>query len=170
MRRELLDPTRMPDIGWCFRSRVSRWPSSDPLKKRDEKQTRNNLGAEFPFGQAHLIDGKEMRARFDRAYEARLVAGHSVSLGARALWVSLYHEEATDPVNRVGAGAGLANPVIYRAPLDRTRSEVLDEHDEPTDVVQHGAADDELTISEAKRRLALTLGIDPSSVKIVIEA
>ena len=122
------------------------------------------------YGQAHLIDGEEMQARFDRAYEARLAAGHAVSLGSGSMWVSLYHNEATDPVNRVGAGAGLTNPVIYRAPLDRTRSEGQDEHDEPTDVVQPGAVDDELTINEAKRRLALTLGIDPSSVKIVIEA
>ena len=124
------------------------------------------------YGQAHLIDGKEMRERFDRAYKARLAAGHAVSLGSGSMWVSLYHEHeaATDPVNWVGGGAGLTNPAIYRAPLERTKSEVLDEHDEPTDVVQPGAIDDELTINEAKRRLALTFGIDPSSVKIVIEA
>jgi len=72
--------------------------------------------AETPrFAQVHLIPGDEMRDRFDRAYAARKVAGHS-DPARNGLWVSLYHEEAKSPANRVGAGAPEASP-IARVPL-----------------------------------------------------
>ena len=41
------------------------------------------------FAQVHMIDGNEMRERFDRACAARLKAGHAIPLG-RGVWVSLY--------------------------------------------------------------------------------
>ena len=122
------------------------------------------------FAQAHLIDGDEMRSRFDRAYRARLDAGHSIPLG-RGVWVSLYHEEVQDPVNRVGSGAGLAHPAILRVRING-----LGTTDEPEEVetndeaVSDQEAEETLTIVEAKRRLALTFGVEPSSVKITIEA
>ena len=126
--------------------------------------------AEQPrYAQAHLIGGEEMRARFDRAYQARRSAGHTIPVG-RGVWISLYQEEARDPVNRVGAGAGLTNQAIYRTSLDKLGPEVQEEEVKPAEAVQTGATRDDLTISEAKRRLALTLGVEPSSVKIVIEA
>ena len=110
------------------------------------------------FIQIHMIDANEMRDRFDRAYDARRAAGHSVPEG-RGVWVSLYEEESTDPVSHVGAGAGIAHPPIVRVPLD--------EVDAPST-----NADDEkpLTIREAKARLARTLGVDPASIKITVEA
>ena len=122
------------------------------------------------FAQAHLIDGDEMRDRFDRAYRARLEAGHSIPLG-RGVWVSLYLEEIDEPVNRVGAGAGLAHPPILRVPLDGGPSEAGEEEaDGAEEASSDGGADESLTIAEAKRRLAQTFGVDPSNVKITIEA
>lgn len=115
------------------------------------------------FANVHMIDGDEMRDRFDRTYAARKAAGHQIPLG-RGVWLSLYHQEADEPPNRVGAGAGLKHPPIARVPLtdaDDSRNKAIQPHDE------NGEA---LTISEAKRRLALTFGVTPDSVKIVIEA
>ena len=120
-------------------------------------------------GQAHLISGEEMRARFDRAYQARKAAGHTIPVG-RGVWIPLYQDDAQNPVNRVGAGAGLTNQAIYRAPLEKPRPEVQDEEARSAEAAQTEAARGELTIDEAKRGLAATFGIDPSNVKIVIEA
>ena len=58
-----------------------------------------------------------MRARFDRAYAARIKAGYKIPLG-RGVWVSLYSPEATDPVTYVGAGAGLKSPPIAKVALE----------------------------------------------------
>src|SRR5262245_30293778 len=41
------------------------------------------------FAQVHWIDAEEMRDRFDRAYAARMAAGHTIPLG-RGVWVPLY--------------------------------------------------------------------------------
>ncbi len=118
------------------------------------------------FAQAHLIDGSEMRDRFDRAYRARLAAGHSIP-ERRGVWISLYQEEAKDPVNRVGAGAGLAHPAILRVPLDAAESaKDLDCYEAP----DSKKGEVPLTIAEAKQRLAITFGVAPANVKITIEA
>jgi hypothetical protein len=64
----------------------------------------------------------------------------------------------------VGAGAGLKYPPIATVPL---QPEGL------SDFEEQGAADHNeapLTIAEAKRRLAVSLGVDPASIKITIEA
>lgn len=122
------------------------------------------------FAQAHLIKGDEMRDRFDRAYRSRLDAGHSIPLG-RGVWVSLYLQEVNDPVNRVGAGAGLAHPAVLRVPLDGQPADIpADEVEGAEEASFDSGQDGSLTIAEAKRRLALTFGVDPSSVKITIEA
>lgn len=116
------------------------------------------------FAKVHMIEGDEMRQRFDRAYAARIAAGYSIPLG-RGVWVSLYDREATDPVTHVGAGAGLDHPPIAIVPLEPKE---LD-----PDVAIEGKGvdnkDKPLTIPEAKRRLATTLGVDPSSIKITVE-
>ena len=49
------------------------------------------------FAQVHFFDAAELRQRFDRAYSARVAAGHQIPKG-RGVWVSLYHDEATDPI------------------------------------------------------------------------
>jgi len=117
------------------------------------------------FAQVHMIEADEMRLRFDRAYRARVAAGYSIPLG-RGVWVSLYDSDAPNPVTHVGGGAGLDHPPIARIPLEpvepdtevTVKAKELDGRDEP------------LTIAEAKRRLGMTLGVDPSSIKITIEA
>ena len=64
-----------------------------------------------------MIDANEMRDRFDRAYAARLAADHTIPM-KRGVWLSLYEEEGTNPVQRVGAGAGLTNqPIAKEVPL-----------------------------------------------------
>jgi hypothetical protein len=120
------------------------------------------------FGQVHMIEASEMRERFDRAYAARRKAGHTIQLG-RGLWLSLYHREALEPVNLVGAGAGIANAPVARTPLEE------DPEDSTGLAASKGAInssrnDELLSIAEAKRRLAITLGVDPSSIKITVEA
>ena len=120
------------------------------------------------FAQAHLIDGDEMRDRYDRAYQARLDAGHSIPVG-RGVWVSLYQQEAQTPVNRIGAGAGLAHPAILRTLLDGPGPDEPGESD-GFEEADSAMVEENLTIAEAKHRLAMTFGVDPSSVKITIEA
>jgi hypothetical protein len=120
------------------------------------------------FAQVHMIDGAEMRDRFDRAYKARLAAGHTIPRG-RGVWVPLYIADSTDQPSHVGAGAGLKNPPISRVPLN---SVDLTPHIKPPEFPEVGHEDNEplLTIPEAKRRLAITLGVDPSNIKILVDA
>jgi len=113
------------------------------------------------FVQVHMIEADEMRQRFDRAYKARKKAEHVIPLG-RGLWVSLYDEERDHPVSYVGAGAGLAHPPIARVPLVTGMLTTKDSER------RNGAFT--IEIEEAKRRLADALGIEPSSIKISIEA
>lgn len=116
------------------------------------------------FAQIHLLDADDVRARFDRAYAARIEAGYKIPVG-RGVWVSLYHPEGNDPVTHVGAGAGLASAPIAKVALASQKSLAQQEPVQMHD----GALEEGLTIPEAKRRLALTFGIDPDNVKITIE-
>ena len=113
----------------------------------------------------HLIDGKDMRERFDRAYAARLAAGHTIRPG-HGVWLPLYIEDSADQASHVGGGAGLANPPICRVPLT-PESSVAQVRQPETNIV---GEEPPLTIPEAKRRLAVSLGVDPSNIKITVEA
>jgi hypothetical protein len=115
------------------------------------------------FAQVHLIDGAEMRDRFDRAYQARLKAGHSIPPG-QGVWVPLYIPEDSDP-SHVGGGAGIAHPAIKRVPLS---AQDLPPALEKSQQTNHSLGMQ--PIQEAKRQLAAALGIDPSSIKITIDA
>jgi hypothetical protein len=130
------------------------------------------------FAQVHMIDGNEMRDRFDRAYAARLKAGHTIPLG-RGVWVSLYFPDSDKTTSHVGGGAGLVHPPIKRVPLnleglDRTphsRATGGGIHGSPhSQVAEMGSGEPPLTISEAKRLLGITLGVDSSQIKITVEA
>jgi hypothetical protein len=124
------------------------------------------------FVRVHMIEGDEARARFDRAYAARKAAGHTVPVG-RGVWISLYEKESEYPVNRVGAGAATDENEIGRFPLDgwtddpEVEGEDLPPKDRPP-LIGAGADDDPLTIAEAKRRLAISLGVSESDIKITI--
>ena len=111
------------------------------------------------FGQVHFVEGDEMRARFDRAYEARMAAGHQLDVG-RGIWLSVYDREANPPVRLVGAGVGLDNAPIARLPLWPENKE------QNFDI----GRTDSITILEAKELLARSLGVDPSNIRISIEA
>ena len=120
------------------------------------------------FARVHMIEASEMKTRFDRAYTGRLDAGHSIPVG-RGVWLSLYDEEASDPVTLVGAGAGIANPPLARVPLDVPAPGMPSARTtQPVEV--RNAGEESLTIAEAKARLARTLGVDPSNIKITVEA
>ncbi|HXQ46066.1 MAG TPA: hypothetical protein VN806_05580 [Caulobacteraceae bacterium] len=126
----------------------------------------------------HMIPGEEARERFNRAFAARKAARYTLPAG-RGIWVSLYEKDAKDPVTHVGAGAGLAHPAI--GVLDLTKSslptggeeDVDDEAEDAEEAAQTaaGAPAEEapLTIPEAKRRLAASLGVPESAIKITIE-
>jgi hypothetical protein len=126
----------------------------------------------------HMIPGDEARDRFNRAFAARKAARHTLPAG-RGIWVSLYEKDARDPVTHVGAGAGLAHPAI--GILDMTKStlptggdeDVDDETDDTEDATPPAATspaeEAPLTIPEAKRRLAASLGVPESAIKITIE-
>lgn len=120
------------------------------------------------FAQVHLIEGDEMRARFDRAYAARKKAGYTLPVG-RGIWVSLYDKEAESPVTLVGAGAGLDHQAIAKVPLSAQEVAALAEEPEPESVASR-ADEVPLTIPEAKRRLALSLGVAESEIKITISS
>jgi hypothetical protein len=127
------------------------------------------------YALVHMIDGNEMRDRFDRAYKARKAAGHSIPLG-RGVWVSLYLPDAKEPVSQVGGGAGLDNPPIARVPLQpqefsgSVKPEGAEGDDRQPETTGADSEGKPLTINEAKQRLALSLGVDPSAIKITIEA
>lgn len=117
------------------------------------------------FALVHMIDGDNLRDRFDRAYAARKAAGYKIPIG-RGMWVSLYLKDSAHTPTHVGAGAGLDYPPLARIPLDPS--------DLPAPRAEKPAAapdaEQPLTLAEAKRRLALTFGVDPSNIKIIVDA
>lgn len=134
------------------------------------------------FAKVHLMDGDNIRDRFNRAYKARMDAGHSIPVG-RGVWVSLYEKEQKLPVTLVGAGAGLEFKPIKTIPIDMSamlsggeaddeddsRAEDTEERTEKATAQVASVEETPLTIAEAKRRLAATLGVDISAIKITIE-
>lgn len=119
------------------------------------------------FAQVHLLPADEVRDRFDRAYAARKTAGHTIPVG-RGVWVSLYEKESTNPVSFVGAGIGLKYPPVDRVPLTGISAAPImhPAADEPDEREQ--ADEEPLTIAEAKRRLAKSLGVTEGDIKITI--
>lgn len=116
-------------------------------------------------GLVYMVDGDEMRERFDRAYRARLDAGHSIPLG-RGVWVSMFVAEDPDAPSSIGGGIALGKQPLLSVKLDDVDGEAVAEPVQAS-TPHHEAP---LTIAEAKRRLAQSLGVDPEKVKIVIEA
>ncbi len=115
------------------------------------------------FAKVHMLDGDEMRDRFNRAYAARMRAGHSIPIGS-GVWVSLYIPEGNEHVSHVGAGAGLKTPPIATIPL-------IDDVSPAVEAVAGVENNFEpLSIPDAKRRLALTLGVEPENIKITVDA
>ena len=125
------------------------------------------------LARVHMIPADEARSRFDRAYEARKAAGHVLHDG-RGIWLSLYDKDGNDPVTHVGAGMGLDYPAL--ATIDLTKASLPDgsgkseeQEDDEDDAAASEPEPETLTIPEAKRRLALTLGVPETAIKISIE-
>jgi hypothetical protein len=114
--------------------------------------------------QIHFIDANEVRQRFDRAYGARRAAKRKIEPG-QGVWIPLYVPEAATPVNRVGAGLGLDHKPFATFPLPADAS-----LQSPPDETSQSFPDDSITIAEAKRRLAKTLGVEIEKITITIEA
>lgn len=119
------------------------------------------------FANVHLIDRQDLVSRFDRAYRARLAADHKIPIG-RGVWISLYEDEKQSPVNLIGAGVGNRVPPLAKVAL--TKRHVAEPPPITDDrIVPKSDEERPLTIPEAKRRLALTFGVDPSAIKISVE-
>lgn len=122
----------------------------------------------------HMIPGDEARDRFNRAYAARDKAGHSQPDG-RGIWLSLYDRETPGgPVANVGGGMGIDYKPILTQDLRKdplTDAESVRVADEPAVISPATSADAgaPLTIPEAKRRLAQTLGVPETAIRITVE-
>ncbi|MBW4028873.1 MAG: hypothetical protein HIU93_16020 [Acidobacteria bacterium] len=123
----------------------------------------------------HMIPGDEARYRFNRAYAARKAAQHALHDG-RGIWLSLYDKDEAEPVTHVGGGMGLDYQPL--ATLDLTKGPPAQndtgeddsaEDEERTAQVGACSAIENLTIPEAKRQLAKSLGVPESAIKISIE-
>ncbi|ULB12541.1 hypothetical protein ORIO_22475 (plasmid) [Cereibacter azotoformans] len=114
---------------------------------------------------AYLSEAEEMRARFDKAYRARLDAGHSIPVG-RGVWVSMFVPEDPTSPSTVGGGIALGKQPLFSVSIDGDGINL------PPSMAQELEPSDEgpLTIAEAKRRLALSLGVSVDKIRIVIEA
>lgn len=119
------------------------------------------------FALVHMFDQADIKSRMDRAYQARMNAKRSIPVG-RGVWVSLYDDDNGSP-SFAGAGAGKASPPIARVPLKKGElgPVVPDAPDAP---ISPRSGLQPLTINEAKQRLAITFGVDPSHIKITVEA
>lgn len=125
------------------------------------------------FALVHVLDADDMRHRFDRTYEARRKAGHVLPAG-RGVWLPLYVPDSDKQPGHVGGGAGLVNPPIARVRLkaEPPASAVAKTAAPNAPAETAGARSTEetpLTIPEAKRRLALTLGVKPDNIRIMVE-
>lgn len=122
----------------------------------------------------HMIPGDEARRRFNRAYAARKAAGHTLPEG-RGVWLSLYEEELDDPPTRVGGGMGLQFKALAVRDLrnEGLPTGIADEEEDDDDIVEVSEPtppiEAPLTIGEAKRRLAQSLGVPESAIRITIE-
>jgi hypothetical protein len=120
----------------------------------------------------HMIPGDVARERFNRAYAARHAANYSLPDG-RGVWLSLYDRNSSDPVTLVGAGMGLEYPPILVRDLAKSTA-IADagrpaDAATPTPTATSLGAEGPLTIPEAKRRLARTLGVPEEAIRITVE-
>ncbi len=116
--------------------------------------------------EVHWFDATDMRARFDRAAKARRDAGYQEPKYRRGVWLPLYIADDGRP-SYVGGGAAIGKEPLAIVPLDVNVSMATASRPDDADGPQ---SDQPLTIAEAKRRLALSLGVAEANVKITVEA
>jgi len=101
----------------------------------------------------------DIRKRFDKALAARTKAGHAVRKQQHGMWVSLFQREGEGhPIYTVGGGVAREYKPFARLPIDGAVSE-----QSPATLLSD-------LIATAKRKIAAAAGIDPSQVRISIEA
>jgi hypothetical protein len=128
--------------------------------------------------EVYIFPAADVRKRFDASYAARVAAGLTMRNNF-GMWVAL------DPKNRnspADVGTGIVNhykpvAIIPVADLlagaqggvvsDEEVTELASAEEAPAEEIDN---DPPLTIPEAKRRLALTLGLKPENIKITVEA
>ena len=81
--------------------------------------------------------------------------------------MSLYEKESKEPVSLIGAGIGLLYPALAEVPLSDHDLESL-EAEPGSEGVETASTEAPLTIAEAKRRLAQSLGVPESAITITI--
>ena len=130
--------------------------------------------------EVYLFDADEVRQRFRQSYAARVDAGQSVKNNF-GMWLNLDNDQRGVPASE---GSGLAEkqkPIAVFSIDDlieealASRASVFEpepdgEQELAESNVAASKAEPPLTIAEAKRRLAQTLGVDPSCIKISVEA
>lgn len=158
-------PRNKKDNGWATLDDVD-FVVASSVNAREGATTAN----------VHMLPGDEMRKRFDKAYAARKNAKYSIPVG-RGIWLPLYQKEANYPVTLVGAGAGLAYPPIGSIPLKDLTDSAPYEVEESEDVNEEAGEpaasagpqiEAPLSIAEAKRRLAQSLGVSIDQITITI--
>jgi hypothetical protein len=117
------------------------------------------------FANIHLIPADEMRKRYDRARDAKLRAGHVIP-EKRGVWLSLYKQEANQPVNLVGAGAGIEYPPIAQYELE-LGEEIADAEEVASPPVSP-AVGERFTIADAKKKLSAFYDVPESAITITI--
>jgi hypothetical protein len=118
------------------------------------------------FAWVHVFDQANFRKRLDRAYAVRMKAKRRIPVG-RGVWISLYREDDGSP-QLAGAGAGNDTPPIAKVPLQKSEPWAAPVSAElPRN---SGGSVRPLSINEAKQGLALAFGVDPSRIKITVEA
>lgn len=122
--------------------------------------------------EVYIFPAAEVRKRFDASYAARVASGQTMRNNF-GMWVALDQKGRNSPAD-VGSGiVDQYDPIAVIAIADLVTdvpAGAADEevgNDGPADEVDN---DPPLTIPEAKRRLALTLGCKPENIKIIVEA
>lgn len=128
--------------------------------------------------EVYIFPAAEVRKRFDASYAARVAAGQTMRNNF-GMWVALDPKKRNSPAD-IGSGivdhykpvavipiANLLEDALAGGTSDEEVAEAAFADGVPVEEIDN---DPPLTIPEAKRRLALTLGLKPENIKITVEA
>jgi hypothetical protein len=172
-----------------IRTTRDRWFAFPPLDKGKKWKTLDDVDIVIVAAvddrhdpenvEVYIFPATEVRKRFDAAFAARTGAGQTVRINF-GMWVRLDQDARNIPAS-VGSGIIDKYKAVAVFPIVNLLADSgVDDASalETTDVgtAEVGTAidafdnDPPLTISEAKRRLALTFGVEPANIKIKVEA
>ena len=113
------------------------------------------------YSLVYVFGAKDIRARLDRAYEARKKAGATIRPGT-PVWISLFDEESNENVEYVGAGAGNEEDPIAEITLTNYLKQQAQSPTQPTQ------SREQMILAAAKQGLALSLGVSEDDILITI--